>query len=199
MLDGVIKYNVDFQPTEPLASLLWERIERVRERLFALGLIGVSDEGIGYGNISERIGAKSFIITGTQTGHLEHLSAPHYARIETYDDTAFSLTSTGVIKPSSEALTHGTIYDLSMEIGAVIHVHSLSLWNFMLANRYKKTENVPYGSIAMIHEVNRIYAKESPLQNPKFVMSGHEEGIITFGRDLKEAELALYSVVADMI
>ncbi len=196
MIDGVIKYNFDFKKSSPLEKSLYQEIEEVRERLFALGQIGEKD-GIGYGNISQRVSKKSFVITGTQTGALKSLDAKHYALIEDYDDEKFFLKSSGAIKPSSEALTHGTIYNLSPNIKAVIHIHSKRLWDFMLERDYKRSEDVPYGSVLMIEEVKRIYKDTNPLKEPKFVMSGHEEGIIVFGKNLIDAELTLYGIICD--
>jgi len=195
MIDGVIKYHFDFRLSTPLSEVKFRDIEFVRERLFALGLIGVTDEGVGYGNISQRIGTNSFVITGTQTGHLANLNGSHYSLVEDYDDTEFYLKSSGVIKPSSEALTHGTIYNLSDKIGAVIHIHSKLIWQFMLDSNYLSTSKVEYGSIEMIDEVNRIFATTNPLDNPKFVMAGHEDGVMIFGRNLYEAELNLLEVL----
>lgn len=195
MIDGIIKYNFDFKKSEPLDRSLWKNIEEVRERLYTLKLIGVKD-GIGYGNISERLNKDSFVITGTQTGDLRSLSCEHYSLIEAYNDEKFFIKSSGAVKPSSEALTHGTIYNLSPDIGAVIHIHSKQLWDFMLEKNYKKSEDVPYGSTQMIQEVKRLYKDDNPLNNPKFVMSGHEEGIITFGKNLKEAEFTLLEIIA---
>ncbi len=198
MIDGVIKYNFAFSPSEPLQKELWIEIEAVRERLFALGIIGEKD-GIGYGNISQRLQEKRFVITGTQTGYLDKLQAEHYAMIEAYDDIKFYLKSSGAIKPSSEALTHATIYNLNEKIGAVIHIHSRKMWDFMLANKYPRTEDVPYGSIEMIEEVKRIYDRKDPLESPLFVMRGHEEGVIFFGQNLQQAQLALYTVIGKML
>jgi ribulose-5-phosphate 4-epimerase/fuculose-1-phosphate aldolase len=198
MIDGIIKYNFDFTKSVPLKKSLWKKIEKTRERLYALKLIGIK-EGIGYGNISQRISQHSFVITGTQTGHLKSLDNRDYSLIEDYNDKEFFLKSSGAIKPSSEALTHGTIYNLSPNIGAVIHIHSKTMWNFMLKNSYKKTQNVPYGSTQMIEEVQRIYQNNNPLKNSKFVMSGHEEGVITFGKNLKEAEITLYNIISKIV
>jgi hypothetical protein len=130
---------------------------------------------------------------------LAQLGAEHYALVEAFDDRTFYLKSSGAVKPSSEALTHGTVYNLSSEIGAVIHIHSKKIWNFMLEGTYLKTADVEYGTEAMIDEVNRIYTTIDPLSNPKFVMAGHEEGVMVFGRDLVEAELALYGVLASLL
>jgi ribulose-5-phosphate 4-epimerase/fuculose-1-phosphate aldolase len=198
MIDGIIKYNFDFQPSLPLKKSQFKKIEMLRERLFTLKIIGVKD-GIGYGNISKRVDKNSFVITGTQTGHLKHLNETHYAFIENYDDKEFYLKSSGAIKPSSEALTHGTIYNLNSKIGAVIHIHSRNIWKFMMKNnRYLKTRDVEYGSIEMIEEVNRIFSHIDPLQNSKFVMAGHQDGVIFFGKNIKEAELSLLKVLRQL-
>jgi hypothetical protein len=198
-IDGIIKYNFDFTQSEPLEKDSWEDIEAVRSRLYALNLIGVyPDSGIGFGNISQRVSEKSFVITGTQTGDLESLHAEHYSLVEDFDDTQFYLKSSGASKPSSEALTHGTIYNLSSKIGAVIHIHSRKLWEFMLKNEYLKTNDVPYGSQEMIADIKDLYAKND-LDNAKFAMLGHEEGIITFGKDLQTAERELLKILKDFI
>ena len=198
MLDGIIKYNFDFQRSAPLKEVEFLEIEMVRERLFALNLIGVTDDGIGFGNISQRVNKDSFVITGTQTGHLENLEGKHYSLIEAYNDKEFYLKSSGAIKPSSEALTHGTIYNLSSDIGGVIHIHSKEIWNFMLKNDYLKTKDVEYGTEEMIDEVNRIFSRINPLGNPKFVMAGHEDGVMVFGENLLKAELSLYLILNEI-
>ena len=69
----------------------------------------------------------------------------------------------------------------------------------MLAYDYLQTADVPYGSREMIEAVKKIYRNSNPLDNPKFVMKGHEEGIITFGKDLKEAEMGIYGVVGEIL
>jgi hypothetical protein len=198
MIDGIIKYKFDFKQTKPLPLSQYEAIEALRERLFALKLIGIH-EGIGYGNISQKNDDGTFIVTGTQTGHLPSLSGEHYAFIKAYDDRDFYLQSTGMIKPSSESLTHGTIYNLDDDIKAVIHIHSKALWKFMLKDNYLKTEDVPYGTQEMIDEVNHIYSTINPLQNALFVMSGHEDGVIAFGTSLNEAEQTLYSLISEFL
>lgn len=199
MIDGVIKYQINFQPSSPLEASQFAEIESVRKRLFALKLIGVQD-GIGYGNISQKIDQGSFVITGTQTGHLKDLNEIHYSLIEEYNDKNFYLKSSGSIKPSSEALTHGTIYNLHDDISAVIHIHSKSLWKFMLEHgSYLKTKEVEYGSIEMIEEVNRIFSTINPIENPKFVMSGHEDGVMVFGESLEEAEIVLFDILGSFL
>jgi ribulose-5-phosphate 4-epimerase/fuculose-1-phosphate aldolase len=197
-IDGIIKYNFDFTKTTPLDNTLWEDIEEVRKRLYKQNLIGVYPNGIGFGNISKRVSKNSFVITGTQTGDMESLSSEYYSFVEEFDDSEYYLKSSGMVKPSSEALTHGTIYNLSEEINGVIHIHSLNLWNFMIENEYLVTNDVPYGSREMIQDIKDLYEK-SDLKNSKFAMIGHEEGIIVFGKTLKEAEFTLCELIGDFI
>ena len=108
MIDGVIKYKFAHKKTAPLKLKQYSEIETIRERLFTLGLIGVDQDGIGFGNISQRSGKKSFIISGTQTGELKTLNAAHYSSVQDFNLEQFYLSSIGIIKPSSEALTHAS-------------------------------------------------------------------------------------------
>jgi len=193
--DGVVKYDFTYNRSGALPQCLIKPIEACRARLYIMGLIGVYPNGIGYGNISRRLKGGSFVITGTQTGHLPRLTPKYYSLVEACDDRNFCLRASGAAKPSSEALTHGTVYDLSPEINAVIHIHSMALWKFMLAGDYLRTTDVEYGSIEMIEEVIRIYDPIDPLSNPIFAMAGHEEGIICFGQDMDEAERVLYGLL----
>jgi len=195
-MEGVVKYDFTFNKSRALKRSLIRPIESCRERLYAMGVIGAYPDGIGYGNISQKTAEGMFVITGTQTGHLPRLTPRHYALVESCDDKQFCLRASGASKPSSEALTHGTIYGLSEEITAVIHIHSMALWRFMLAGEYLRTAAVEYGTLEMIEEVERLYAQDDPLLNPKFAMAGHEEGIVCFGRDMKEAEQVLYGILS---
>jgi hypothetical protein len=68
----------------------------------------------------------------------------------------------------------------------------------MLKNDYLKTKDVEYGTEEMIDEVNRIFSLINPLNNPKLVMAGHEDGVMVFGENLLKAELSLYLILEDM-
>jgi len=194
MLDGVIKYGIEHQTTDTPPFSAYEQLEALRARLFTLGLIGEKD-GIGYGNISMRNDkSKSFFITATQTGRKLTLSREYYTYISDYNFNTFKVISQGLHKPSSEALSHAMIYAIDERIGTVIHIHSLALWKFMKAKNYLAT-TAEYGTAKMADEIAGLYSDLDPIINNAFVMKGHEEGVITFGRSAKEAELALYSVM----
>ncbi len=194
MIDGIIKYSIEHQTGESPLFSGYDELERLRTRLFTLGLIG-EKEGIGYGNLSMRHeGSKSFFITATQTGRKQTLFHEYYTYISDYDFSTFKVISQGTHKPSSEALSHAMIYAIDNRITTVIHIHSLALWKFMKAKNYLFT-TAEYGTAEMVEEIVGLYDNLDPLLNNTFVMRGHEEGIITFGRSVEEAELALYSVM----
>lgn len=194
--EGVVKYSLKFTQTQEVAVKECEKIEKTRERLFALGLIGAYDDGIGYGNISVRYKKKSsFVITATQTGELPKLNPKYYSLVKSVDFDTFTTTAIGVSKPSSEAITHGCIYELDSKINAVIHIHNEKLWRFMLENDYLSTNDTPYGTPEMVEDVRDIYRTIEPMLNNAFVMKGHFEGIVVFGKSLKQAEKALYNIV----
>ena len=200
--DGVVKYSLEFEQTEALAINECNEIEEIRQRLYALGLIGAYDNGIGYGNISLRYkNSKEFLITATQTGELKELNQKHYSLVTNVNFDTFKTYAKGCSKPSSESITHAAIYELNKDINAVIHVHNEKLWDFMLENRnnYLCTNDTPYGTPEMVEDINNMYKDKDALLNNAFVMKGHFEGVVTFGKDLKEAELSLYKIIEELL
>ena len=194
MIDGVIKYSIEHTTKDAPAFNEYESLESLRSRLFTLGLIGVQD-GIGYGNISVREKNRdSFFITATQTGELSSLTEEYYTYIEDYDFLNFSVNSFGKHKPSSEALSHAMIYQINPEINSVIHIHSKALWEFMKKNNSLFT-TAEYGTVEMAEEIASLYKNSNPFENSIFVMKGHEDGVIAFGKSVKEAELTLCSMI----
>ncbi|MEA3455177.1 MAG: class II aldolase/adducin family protein [Campylobacterota bacterium] len=194
MIDGIIKYSIEHQTAATTLFSDYNELEALRRRLFALGLIG-EKEGIGYGNISMRYkGSKSFFITATQTGNKQTLTKEYYTYISKYEFNTFKVFSRGVHKPSSEALSHAVIYAIDERITTVIHIHSLALWKFMKAQDALAT-TAEYGTAEMIEEISELYEGLDPVKNNAFVMKGHEEGIIAFGRSTEEAELILLNII----
>ena len=194
--DGVVKYSLKFEKKKIQNEALCFKIENIRRRLYAMQLIGAYTNGIGYGNISHRDKeTDSFYITGTQTGELADLEIKDYSFVKSVDFQTFKTVASGLSQPSSESITHAAIYALDPDINAVIHIHNERLWNFMLENDYLSTNDTPYGTPEMIEDIQTMYKKLTPLKNNAFVMAGHFEGIVTFGRTLDEAQIALYKLV----
>jgi len=194
MMDGVIKYHVVHTHAQAPSFTTYPQLEALRSRLFALGLIGETIDGIGYGNISQREGEYDFYITATQTGKQSSLIADEYVWIERYDFELFTVFSKGLNKPSSEALSHAMIYEIHSDIQAVIHIHSKPLWQMMIDAGALAT-TAEYGTAEMVHEIAELYRLRDPFQNNAFVMKGHEDGIITFGKTIADAEDKLYQII----
>lgn len=198
--EGVVKYTLDFTKTDPFPFICIEEIEEVRKDLYALGLIGAYEDGIGFGNISQKDpGSPDFFITGTQTGHLSDLSENDYALVEEVDFETFTTFASGASEPSSEAITHACIYDLDDEINAIIHVHNEKLWNFMLEGNYIVTSEVEYGSLEMVKDIQNIYKDINAIENGAFVMKGHYEGVFVFAHTIEEAKRNLYLILKNIL
>ena len=199
MIDGVIKYHVSHTQVATPEFIAFPDLEALRCRLFALGLIGETPDGIGYGNLSFRNkGERSFTITATQTGKQPKLKPAEYIRITDYNFDTFTVFSEGEFKPSSEALSHAMIYEVHPEIQAVIHIHSSALWQIMITNNTLAT-TAEYGTAEMVSEIAALYQSHNPFEYNAFVMEGHEDGIITFGRSIKNAELRLYHLIQETL
>ncbi|MBD1913798.1 class II aldolase/adducin family protein [Leptolyngbya sp. FACHB-16] len=166
---------------EELATLIeW------RDRMFTLDFIGTYPNGIGYGNISQKQTETSFVISGTQTGHLAHTSSSHYTVVDNWDIEQNSLHCIGPVKASSESLTHAALYEYSPEIQAIIHIHHSALWRTYQYVLPTTDATVPYGTPEMAHEMWRLMEASDLPQQKILIMAGHEDGIIAFGETLAE-------------
>ena len=192
--EGVIKFQLDYQQCDSLDHAQIADLEKWRQRLLRLGLIGQDAqryEGLGFGNISQRLAdsarAPCFIISGTQTGHLSEMGAAHYAVVTGCDPRRNWLQARGAVKPSSEAMTHAVIYRKLPDAAAVMHVHSPELWRH--AQRLGLAVSDPaveYGTPQMAAEIERIIDAGLP-RGHTISMGGHEDGVITWGESLDAA------------
>ncbi len=194
--EGYIKYESHWTPSPPPLPDAVPDIERWRHTLHVAGLIGFYAElSVGYGNISVRAGEPGqFLISGTQTGHLEHTDASHYALVTRYDIAANQVYCCGPLQASSEAMTHAAIYELDDDIQAIVHAHSRELWERCRDELPTTQPAVAYGTPAMAEEFGRLF-RETDFRNIGIaVMAGHEEGIISFGTTLAEATHRMLSL-----
>ena len=195
--EGVVKYSLEYKKTKPIDSTCKDKIENIRDDLYALNFIGAYEDGIGFGNISLKENSSDrFYITGTQTGHKTHLHVEDYSLVEKVDFKSFTTYASGASKPSSEAITHACIYELDKEVKAIIHVHDEKLWRYMLENDYVSTSDVKYGSLDMVEDIKEIYQDLDVLKNSAFVMKGHFEGVFVFGKTLELAKEHLLEILA---
>jgi ribulose-5-phosphate 4-epimerase/fuculose-1-phosphate aldolase len=160
---------------------------RYRNLCFQRKYIGLT-EGVGYGNISVRYKQNNqFIISGTQTGGLNRLSARHFTLVTRVDFINNSVTCKGPVKASAESLTHAMFYLLDENIQSVIHIHHRTMWEQLKYRMPTTSEETPYGTIAMCNEVERLYRSSNLKEKKLLVMAGHQDGIISFGKNLEEA------------
>jgi len=198
--EGVIKYELVFQQTKPLtdhdySSLSLWHSQFKRDKV--LGQDPARYDGLGFGNISQRIGQHSFLISGTQTGCCDTLSPAEYALVTHADIENNYIEAQGTSKPSSEALTHAAIYALNANIRYVFHVHSPQLWNARDALPLPQTAaDIPYGSPEMANEIKQLWAQGLFQQGTILAMSGHKDGIIAFGSTASEAGALILRLLA---
>lgn len=205
--EGIIKYVLSHRPA---AALLLPQVDELiawRKILYQLNLIGADPArygGYGFGNLSRRIAPadasaipRSFIISGTQTGALADLGPEHFATVTECVPERNQVVSLGPIQPSSEAMTHATLYALDDQVWAVMHVHSFHIWRAAKRLGLPATPaTVPYGTVAMTEAVRTIMARPDPGNLHLFVMGGHEDGVVSYGKSMAQAGTALLAVLA---
>lgn len=186
--EGYIKFRCHWKKQDLPAVGLADDLLEARDLLFQKKLVGY-DAGhrVGYGNISKRISGLHFLISGTQTGHIEKLDISGYSYIDSFDIDKNEVYCTGPAQASSESMTHAAIYQLDKNIGAVVHVHHKKLWEALLQKAPATRKEVSYGTPAMAHEVGRLARKENLLTTRIFAMAGHDDGVISFGTTVEDA------------
>lgn len=184
---GSIKFHCNWIQSAPIDKNSISEINHWRKILFNHHLIGVYPNGIGYGNISIRRNEKEFLISGTSTGHLESLTNDHYSTVIDYNFAENTLTCKGPIKASAESLTHAAIYEMDPTAQAIIHIHNKPMWDKLLNKVPTTSANVEYGTPEMALEIKKLFNTTNLMDQKILVMAGHEEGVISFGKNLKEA------------
>jgi len=209
--EGVIRFEAVHE-RRPLDERLHGEAARAlaawREILARLGLLGQDPArygGLGYGNVSARIGPfgavprgrRRFLVTGTQTGGRRQLSLEDFCVVEDYDLARNRVRCAGPVAPSSESLTHGALYDVAPGARVVLHAHAPEIWRRARALGLPATRpEAPNGTPAMALEVQRL-CRETPLVAPGvLVMGGHEDGVLAFGVSAAEAGLTLVRQLA---
>ena len=200
----VIKYQEEFTPSTSLGHAYFQDLNYYRKLLFNYSLIGEKD-GVGYGNVSQRasiydsvadsslLNKRSFIITGSQTGHLADLTANHYTVVRGYYPRENRIITRGPIRASSESMTHGAIYDANESIRFAFHAHSSDIWNLAEKLGIPITDKeVEYGTPDMAEEVFRLFRETNVKDIGIFSMGGHTDGIFSFGETAERAGKVLF-------
>ena len=197
LLDGYIKFDCQLT-TEKIVipSELFEPLNYWRDELWNKSLIGAYPDGIGYGNISVRVPeSDQFYISGTSTGGIPELDKIHYPLVEKCDLLSNNVWCRGLIKASAESMSHSAIYTANSEVGAVVHIHSRKLWEKYLDVLPTTNKGVQYGTPEMAVEIGKIMTLPETLNKKVFVMGGHIDGIISFGKTVEEAVLTMLALL----
>ncbi|MGR9074307.1 MAG: class II aldolase/adducin family protein [Gammaproteobacteria bacterium] len=191
--EGVVK----FRSTHTFESISFPeqsltRLNAWRTLLHRLTLIGRFPDrygGLGFGNISLRHGrADGFIISGTQTGHLACLTRDHYCQVLEADLPTNRILSTGPCRPSSEALTHASVYRQDNKIQCVIHTHCPEIWIHARRLGLAHTDReIAYGTPEMASAVADLFQAGRLSRKGIFTMAGHEDGVVSFGETIELA------------
>lgn len=202
MIEGVMKYTPIQISGPPLQFHQIQVLNYYRDTMYSHGLIGQDPnryDNVAWGNVSKKIEKidetlnhqSHFIISGTQTGGLERLTEEHYTTVVGYFpefNVVIYKGPEGSIKPSSEAMTHGALYDLNASIGYVFHGHHKGIWENSRRFGIPTTkESVEYGTPKMAEEFQRVHNDNKMGAKGCISMGGHEDGIVAFSEYPKEA------------
>lgn len=186
--DGYIKFNCVWHQKPWDEKCQFFELQQCRDALWQKKLIGMYEDGIGFGNVSIRSGNwNQFIITGTQTGGEMSLTRNGYTLVSAFDISKNEITCEGPAKASSESLTHAVLYASCKDIQAIIHTHHHGLWEALRGRVPTTDKKVEYGTIEMAEEMKRLVRDSDVTAKKILVMAGHEDGVISFGQDLSEA------------
>ena len=185
---GSVKFKCEHLETELAPFPGFADLIESRQRLRDLGLLGVDENGIGFGNVSARDGSSdAFFITGSGTGGLPALAIRDCAKVSAWDFDRNWLHCEGGTIASAESLTHAAIYSMDRTVRIVLHFHSQSLWHTLLERAPATRGDVAYGTPGMAREVQRLFRETDVRKRKLFAMAGHEEGCVAFGHNGPEA------------
>ena len=222
--EGYLKFSLNWDESEiHIPEHIFKQLQEWRDRLYAAGVVGAYDDGIGYGNISHRVPEETaststrpdsddaketlaaeaqeerlpvihFFITGSATGNFAQLRPEHYARVTGYSLEKNSLSCRGLTKASSESLSHAAIYEALPWVGAVAHVHSSELWHTHRDRLPTTNPAAAYGTPEMALALKNLAGNVATKNERVIIMGGHEDGVISFGKSLDEAGAAIFSL-----
>lgn len=202
--EGVIKFELDYHQGPSINNEIFKELNAWRRVFYQLGLIGQDSQrygGLGFGNISCRYvdeknnqRANAFLITGSQTATLNKLASSHYVLVRKCSVVTNHVMAEGPIKPSSESLTHGAVYQSDPDVNAVVHVHSPEIWNNVVRLKVPFTDSsTHYGTPEMAKKIQLLIAGGDS-KSSVIAMKGHTDGVVSYGASLEEASTRLISL-----
>ncbi|MEN3026412.1 MAG: class II aldolase/adducin family protein [Chlorobiota bacterium] len=186
--EGTVKFEYQWERIPLPESPQLRELCRWRNLLFRYGLIGADSAGVGYGNVSIRYGEGArFLITGNGTGRIAELTAEGCSEVMEVDIHRNFLRCRGLVRASSESLSHAALYLSSPAIGAVVHVHHRTLWERLFGVCPTTDPAIPYGTPELALALMRLVVEHRLERRGLIVMGGHKDGLLSFGSTLQEA------------
>jgi L-ribulose-5-phosphate 4-epimerase len=183
-----VKFSCERAAPELIPFGGFAELNAYRRKLLELRLVGVDSNDIGFGNLSARDDATdNFYITGSATGGLSELTPGDCAKVVAYDFDKNWVRYEGAAIPSSESLTHAAIYESDTKAGAIIHCHDAALWEALLNQVPTTSKAIEYGTPDLAYGIMQLFRQTDIRHRKIVVMAGHEEGILTFGKNFEEA------------
>ncbi len=177
--EGYIKFRCMHTPSGPAPLEFLQELNDLRTDLVRAGLVGVTQDGIGYGNVSLRWKGDAFWVTASNTGHIPELGPEGYSLVERCDIASNTVWSRGVMKASSESMTHAAVYTSSPSINCVVHVHHNAFYSMLLQGHAPATApDAAFGTPAMAVSVAELVCRHP--EDGVIVMTGHDDGVILY-------------------
>jgi ribulose-5-phosphate 4-epimerase/fuculose-1-phosphate aldolase len=143
------------------------------------------------------MGDGTFLITASQTGHLETLTPEGYVRILNFDPGQNLVWSKGINHPSSETMTHLAAYGSNRRVQFVFHAHCPEIWTVRDSLGIPITDPViEYGTTEMFYEVERLLKDRKNYRKGILAMGGHADGILAWGETADETGFNLLSFLS---
>jgi hypothetical protein len=190
--EGYIKFSFAHEEAPAPAHPRLHDLMRIRDDLHEWELIGVLPGDIGYGNLSARIdGTDRFIITASGTGLKFPIEPHHFCEVLSFDIAQNRVACRGPLPASSESMSHGAIYAARPDTRCVIHIHDAILFRMLRQEGAPHTpDDAAFGTPEMARAVGALAATLPPVG--LLVMAGHEDGLLAFAPDPRDARDALW-------
>ncbi|MGQ9818544.1 MAG: class II aldolase/adducin family protein [Candidatus Kapaibacteriales bacterium] len=180
MSEGIIKFSYEFVSKRIPSQKITEELNKIRQKFWEMKLVGVGENGISYGNISQRLSNNSFLITASQVGFKKILVESDYVVIQKADIKLNRVWVKGIKPPSSESLTHYAVYLANPLAFFVIHFHHRNLWKRLAGKAPTTSFNADFGTKELASSIFESIINLEPRERGLVVLGGHKDGLIAY-------------------
>ncbi|NLB65807.1 MAG: class II aldolase/adducin family protein [Lentisphaerae bacterium] len=191
--EGYIKFTCRHEPAPPPRHPWLPQLCRIRDELRNWQLIGLLPDGIGYGNISARIGDTSrFVITASGTGGEYPIATRHFCEVLSVDIPQNTVTCRGPLPASSESMSHAAVYAARRDTRAVFHIHDRPMFDLLRATGAPQTPpDAAYGTPELARAIGSLASALPAVA--MLVMGGHPDGLLAYAPEPRKARDLLWN------